>query len=364
MEKRNNRENRRNHFYMTVAAVLILITVFGGVIAFAEYTKSSSAKRVVAPYESTGVLFSSNYLAAGSLNRRYIYTVGDSAAASIITVCNYAQGNQSIVYDTDIGYTLHARLVVPGGGGITAAANGDITDDEGYVASPTDYVRTVTLTYRYTDSSGLPQTYEQVLGKRGGGNVITLSCDFAGKTLAAGVASTHEYEITFSQGFDKGDGLEIEIWTELDNSYSGISDLEGVFIEFVSTGETRLDWTGMFEDGGAVSSSGTPSPLAYDGFNYVITGSGVGTIRLSWDPSKLTPSLQFSVRQISVSSSGVSDGREWLEFQVDSSVQDRYDLQFYRVTSIYSNDVDTWSEILDSVTTVFTENRVIGSGGI
>ena len=77
MEKRNNRENRRNHFYMTVAAVLILITVFGGVIAFAEYTKSSSAKRVVAPYESTGVLFSSNYLAAGSLNRRYIYTISD-----------------------------------------------------------------------------------------------------------------------------------------------------------------------------------------------------------------------------------------------------------------------------------------------
>lgn len=293
---------------MVIAAALILITVFGGVIVYAEYTKSSRAKRVIVPNETSGLLFSSNYLSIipeSSFNKRYVYTENNlTQAVTVVTVCNYAQGNPSVVYGTGISYRLHASLVKISGATKTPATAGDVTDG-----------RQVTLNFN------------------NGADVILNSSNRSynfNSILPGNISTADEFRVTFSAGFNKGDGLELELWAELLDTYNGISDLEAVFVDYVATAEAKSSWEGYINE--AVTSSARPS--AYDGLNYVFTGSGTGTCKLSWNPSYLVPNQLFLKQQnLTPASDPENGGWMYVNISVNSEVQDTYNLQFYRASS-------------------------------
>ena len=97
---------------------LISVLVVSAVIVHAAYTKTNTAKLVVARYGETGSLFSSNYLqaqAGNSIITAYIYVPapaeGEDAEDSgdKVRISNFAQGNQAVFYDRTINYTLSIK---------------------------------------------------------------------------------------------------------------------------------------------------------------------------------------------------------------------------------------------------------------
>lgn len=354
MKRTTNRSGKHNRIITAVAACLLLLVMLGSIIVYAEYTKSSSVKRVVAPYVSSGVLFSSNYMSTkpdgGSFNKRFVYTASSEApATTIVTICNYSQGNSTIVYDQSIGYTLHAKLVVVDGGTKSDATAGDVGG------------KTVTLTYK--NNAAVPLSSSR------------LSYDFASSTLETGHASTDECMLTFSAGFNDGTGVQLELWTTFDGSYQGITDLEGVFAYYVANESATAHWSGYVDEDGARGVASSALPSAYDGFNYVITGSGSGRVRLSWNTALVEPNRLIINRIFSTVSSGAAASTgtysasgasvtagvisgsgavtwEYIEFNVDSEIKDRYDLQFYRSAEVVP--FEDWATVSGAIQISFS----------
>jgi hypothetical protein len=279
----------RRHLAFCIVIALVLTV---GLTAYAEYTRSARARRVIGAYESPGSLFSSNYLIPGESinNRRTIYVSSvDSPLTGTLTVCNYPQGNPTKFYGRAISYTLQWRLVT-------------VTDDE---------------VVPYAGAS-LPGAAVQYGGNDANGTY----------TLAGGISAKDSFSLSFDSGMlSAEEPVYLEITATPDDGYADLPEkITGLFDVAVKSPRTAVAWQGYFGD-----DTGTLPP-DYDGFNYVITGSGAGTCTLRWDGTKIAPSalfLQVDLAGTTVQTGG--DGWSYVEFSVDSDVLDRYDLQFYRV---------------------------------
>lgn len=94
-------------------------------------------------------------------------------------------------------------------------------------------------------------------------------------------------------------------------------------------------WTGQFTDN-------TPQPSDLDGFNYRLSGSGAGTITLSWDTKYIEISKWFLEENSSILTYGNSSSPvASIELKVDSSKQNQYDIQFYRKQA--PDQSESWS---------------------
>ena len=329
MKNSSKQSNKHITAVIIIIAALILALVAGSV-TFAEYTKSTRAKRVVATYFTGGVLFSSNYLVVNSnptvnVYKRFVYTnSADVPAAGTITVCNYAQGNPGSTYETDIVYRLTASIVkVTEPGGVltkTAATAAEIGSK--------------TVTVSLNDGSAVTLSSSNV------------SNDFGTSTLSWLKASTDICSVTFSADFtDNSDGLCLYLCAAPEppagRNYANIYTIDAVFSPTVSIQEARNTWKGEFND------DMSKTPDHYDGFNYVISGTGAGTCTLKWRSDKLSISQIFLLNTTGTSGTETSDGVTWntFEFSVDSDIINRYDLQFY-----YQEGVSfaSWAELAGS----------------
>ncbi len=327
--KQNIRTHSRGKTVAFISFSLAILICLSFTFTYAEFTNSSRAKRVVATYDSVGVLFSSNYLssnvtlgnASPDVYRRMIYTDGSTHAYGEITVCNYAQGNTAKTYEYDITYELYAALVILG------ESNGKTTKTPATAAQVGE--KSVSLQYKNTTV---------VL------NSSTLSNTFAVSTLDHRNASTDICKVTFSEDFNgEGTGnLALYLCARPVGNSSGITPLDSVFT--TGTNSIRNAWSGRFSD---VQTNHTPSD--YDGLNYVISGSGVGTVVLSWkdDTFKVNNTFIKSVLDEAGASAAYTSGvNGWstLEFPVDSSITDRYDLQFYFADENVARDL-SWTDL-------------------
>lgn len=99
----------RNIIIICIAAALLA----AGTVALAEFTRSSRAKRVAVTAGSVGMMFSSNYLGIGDIaqNKNIVFSSSSEGGVStVVTVCNYPQGNPTRYYDRAINYVLRAVL--------------------------------------------------------------------------------------------------------------------------------------------------------------------------------------------------------------------------------------------------------------
>ena len=332
----------RQRYTAIILIFAMIIVACVSVAVYAEYTKSSRAKRVIASYESEGVLFSSNYLlhssgnANDAHNRKIIYT-GDPGNPVItsVSVCNFAQGNPSKVYERDIEYGLYAQLVVVSGNTRRAATAADVG----------------ALTVQIQRGDEAPITL----------NASNLSATYLpNSTLNHRASSSDIYLLTFSSGFNTDEaGICLYMSATPIGNYIGISPIDAIFSTSVNTDRTRDVWRGYFNEAGALGVSGASLPTAFDGFNYVIAGYGVGTCRLSWNTEKLELNELFldelGLDSTDIGSATVSgDVWHYIDFPVDSDTINRYDTQFYRSDGDV-NSFAAWSEVSDCVTMVFTE---------
>ena len=283
--------NKRKHIMKKrrtalIAAIMVILLV-AGVVVYAEYIKSSRAKRVLATRGDEGTLFSSNYLVpntntAANIYKRVLYTNSDSSTVSgDVTICNYAQGNPTKKHENDIPYTLTARLVMLG------ESNG---------------------AYVKTDASASDV----------GAHWVKLTLDHR-------ASQTDKCHVEFDSDFINAPALCLYLCaTPAAGAPADVGAMDAVFSVSLSNAEARNTWEGRFNEN---NMTGTPAQPEFDGFNYVISGTGAGTCVLTWDNTRLQISQVFLNKYNFTPT--VSGGVSSVTFAVDSDDVARYDLQFY-----------------------------------
>ncbi|MBR5942742.1 MAG: hypothetical protein IKZ81_05300, partial [Clostridia bacterium] len=153
------------------------------------------------------------------------------------------------------------------------------------------------------------------------------------------------YSISFSSDFIDDPMPNLYLEAIAGPTTSGYPTLRGIFKPELRAAGAADSWTGSFSD----DRSHTPSE--YDGYNYVITGVGSGTVTLTWDATKLDLS-DVSLHELA-QIANFSQTSNSVTFPVDAEDTSRYELQFYKVGIPAAT---TWAQ-MDSgaVTFVFTE---------
>lgn len=300
-------------------AMAILISV--GTVTYAVFTNSMHAQRTIAAYDNASDRYSSNALIKGDSadNVRTEYVTNTSARpVTIITVCNYDQGNPASPNTDRITYTVTARLVKKNG--------------VEYEPVDTSYVSALET----ADSC----TYSIAVTHSMGGTVSLGNSNVSGtisaKTLPANVATAHSLTVTFSNTFAPN---QPDLYLEIIVEAEGQSTLRGIFKAGIrAEGATNL-WSGVFTDDTSIA------PSAYDGYNYRIMGTGSGTFTLTWDSSKVVLSYE-SLREL-LSIAGAASTANSVTFPVNSSAASVHDVQFYKVNIVN----ETWDQMNGSIVT-------------
>lgn len=306
---------KKNRLILVLALSLALAVLISAGTTYAIFTNSNHAQRTIAPYGSAGDKFSSNYLSKtiGTNLRTVFVTDARLTPSTVVTICNYDQGNQVQPNENNITYSITAKLVYFSGS--------DYSDvDEAYLNDFTDY----SINVKKGNGSQIIFGY---------GNNLTYT--FSGNGMTGGIAQSDPYTISFSPNFASN---QPNLYLQLTVT-GGPVNLAGIFKTGVRAAGATNTWIGEFRD------STTSAPSDYDGFNYRISGSGSGTFTLTWDNTKVALSYE-SIREhgFSVSTSGNLSS---ITLSVDSDVLSVYDLQFYKV-NITNED---WDDMTGSVVT-------------
>ena len=321
-----------------IAAIMVVFLI-AGIVVYAEYIKSSRAKRVIATRGEEGMLFSSNYLVMNNANlsniyKRILYTnSADVPVSGDITICNYPQGNPARKHENDIPYSLTAQIV------ILSESNNTYIKTAATAADVGSHTITITL------NDGTPFTL----------NSSNLSHTFTGNVLDHRVASTDICSVEFDADFINAGALCLYLCATPDAGAPGdVYPMDAVFSVSLSNTEARNVWEGYFNE---KNMTDTPDQPYFDGFNYVISGSGAGNCTLTWDNTKLKISQVFLNTAFSSPLTPTVNGTKTsVTFSVDSDVVARYDLQFYYADENVT--ISNWSELNGSnpyVTLTYTE---------
>jgi len=317
---------RRGGRRLALIAAALLLALALSITAFAEFTKSYRAKRVIAAYAAEGMLFSSNYLQPGAelyfstiyLDRSDAEDESQTAFDATVTVCNYAQGNPTRYYGRAISYTLTASVVRL------------VTDGEGNLATE-------------TVTSGVPAVLID-------GSAMQSS--YAG-SLAAGAPRENVYTLSLPRTMLTGEKLYVQLTATPAGGYADLEAISALFDVAVRPETSSVTWHIEPTDarGNDVDD--------YAGYNFRLSGSGKGTVVLGWNAAELDVSEVF---KSAVSASAASAGElpagctDGIRFSVDADDVNSYDIQFYMHEK---GVIPAWANV--SVQMTFTED-VSGAG--
>lgn len=310
---------------LTIWITLAIIALISLPI-YAAYMRTQTAKRVISTMSGLGNRFSSNRLEAlesdsSALEFRFLTITGAVPTGGIdrdLTICNYPQGLESSYYPFDIYYTVELELT-------DSFGNASVFTDEASALAQYFVVDPEGNTRYFTKNA---QTGKYMLS-------------IGNQSLKGNKTSFNSYTLHFP---DKDTGVYMKSFVRptIDNNGTKIqpSDLKsiGAMISAVSvSASTDNNWTGELteprESGKTVSD--------YDAFNYVVTGSGAGTITIKWDADMLELN-PFYVENEGIAEAVTErdgDGYKTLSFTVTASqTKNRYSFQMYRVAdSDWSN---------------------------
>ncbi|MGN0597458.1 MAG: hypothetical protein ACI4J1_09055 [Ruminiclostridium sp.] len=299
------RGSKNRIFIRLTAGIAAALSAFVlGIAVFGAYTNVNSVKRVVSTQGLSGTAFSSNYLnlaAKDALSYTLkTITLSESGETSTfeVNVCNYVHNNPSQVNEKTIAYTFTLTLYNLDG------------------------------TRNTSDFTGLSVTYN-------GNTQYSFTdgeCVIIGNSLAGGTKSVDSFRITVPRSFM--DTVHIQAVAEPnDASYLYTDNYKlGRMFAFSSGGETETNWTGSFTE---------TTAQGYDGFNYGVKGQGKGTVTLAWD------STQLEINKVFLDKYGLAEASSGnmksVSFSVDSDLQSRYDIQFYKTETGVYTDIATLS---------------------
>ncbi|WP_456028577.1 hypothetical protein [Ruminococcus sp.] len=295
MKDRFIKKLKRSWLAIWIAFAAAALSTIG---VLAAYTSVSSVKRVVSTQKGAGMLFSSNYLTIdeNDLPRMITFSSMETSPCVTVNVCNYPQ-TMIKHNDKDITYTLTVELVDSSGNAVTSA----------------DYS---------VEYNGEKKTFEN-----------NSKIEFSLLKLMADDFNKHEFVLTF----DKSQLTKSDIYMKVTATPTNQAELKPLSAKLgviYINDNTSATWTGTFIDNAT-------SPKDLDGFNYRLSGSGEGTVTLTWNTNYVDISPWFKNTYkltISKDSSGIATAT----LKVNSAEKNQYDIQFYRTNGINANEV--WSD--------------------
>ena len=302
---------KMNWGLVCLLAAVLLLCISGTLMA---YTNFNSVRRLVSVNSDSNVLFYSNLLYAepestekSDYRTKKLTLTGNQFTLNIY---NYFPGDTATFNDQDITYTLRCTLL------------SDSNNGSGYLVNGTPFSK----------SDG---TFGAVLSKQ---------------KLPGNVTSMNSYSVVIPDSEEDIIRIRIEAIPEGDASYAATKQhkLAAVVLHGELTAEDQ--WTGRIID----LQEGR-SPADYDGFNYEISGTGAGTVTLTWDASKLKLDPWFRVAV----NGKLSDSGNSLTFSVGGEDQpSAYQLQFYWASQ---NRVSDWKD-MPKITVAFQKTKSASAG--
>jgi len=327
--------------HWTLIWLICSVLGVGVFVVFASYTGVNSVKRVVSTKSSSSVLFSSNSLKSSATSQRL------SSTDYTITVCNYAQDNTSEVNISDITYTLNAYLAIKAGDKYVKLSDYTGEDKQNYVNKlkvGTDEQRTYSIQMIKDDSS----TYTGEIINLVTQNDYSVSISDNYTKLSRSKSSTDQFKIILDSKELEGTEPEFYIYVEaVPTSPSALSTIYNRLCTAQSTADVA-SWIGTLIDEDC-------STVDHDFYNYVLTGSGVGTVDVLWNPEKfeinefffsemsgnefvlyngdgeVTEDTSTGLKVKNVTGDESHSGWKMATLKVDSTKINRYQIQLYKV---------------------------------
>lgn len=333
-------------YWITCWLILAFVSLTTVGVVYASYTKISSAKLVIARVGSSGKLFSSNYLQKGTMANAVVYVdAEDNELVDFVRISNFAQGNPGKPYARAICYNLSIKLVYQSNGNYVTFSD---TSKIGQRFIKVRLNGGEDIVFGYDEETG---TYMNYMG------TYDTSCSLAG---ASPNTDTLRIEYSYNQKALLSSPnanlpkmyLEITATPTPPENYLDIDSLAGR-LDLQLTGQVQsVVWNGYINEDGARDETGTSVPAAtLDDYNYVIEGTGEGTITLSWDSTYLELNNDFITQLTAIE--GNTSTTNSVTFSVNSNTVSRYDTQFYR-TGQPLTKYDTWAEVNGYITCTFT----------
>lgn len=306
------------HKLIIIVCAAVLSAVLVGFVSYAAYTNLNSVKRVVSTQGGKGTAFSSNYLNLIAITsedtnpyplKNISFPPNSETISFEINVCNYVQNNPSRVNESDITYDFILELI----------KDNAETNLEG-------------LTVK--DKSGATHNFTNGV------------CTISGQKLTGKTRSVDTYTVTVPKSFIGK--IQIKATAKPDSaSYSATDNFKlGRIFTFSDYSAAATTWTGSFSE---------TTTEGFDGFNYVIKGQGKGTVTLTWNYKALEINKVFIENNgLTVTTNGDVN---IIEMLVDSAVQGRYNIQFYKTESGNYTDMETLNGY---VTISFAESNESG----
>ncbi len=266
----------RKH-WTRVWLIAVLLMSGGIYVTYAVYTEVSSVKRVVSTQAAPVEMFSSNCMRPDISSRRL------SSAEYSVTVCNFDQDKPTIYNPSTISYTLHAELQVKQGDNYTNMATYLNTLDQSNAEQLALYKDYITKAANYHICKTEDDNPETTVSESesdftiANGFSVTLTAD----SLAAQHSSVDKYKVKIDPDSINVTNTDIyvHVWafpTEPANLSTIETRLYGAAIS-----ESAATWSGSFNEQNC-------DTVDYDFYNYIITGSGAGTVDILWDSSKFS----------------------------------------------------------------------------
>ena len=247
----------------------ILKSVIMYPMAFAAYNGTAIVKRVVSTQASSSSSFSSNYMEVYSTNiaLKSLRTTNEGDFICPVTVCNYDQLDPTSPAKALINYTFTAELVK-------------------YNESTGEYDLVTTVQTKENDTA--KTFYVQKImdnnqtissdGQHSMNSTGSFSYTYSSESLEGGSTLRDTYNICFDATEVAKDVPDLfirvsAIPTSESQQQSGVSNLASV----ISISQGRIVETGWH---GSLQETSTTD---YDGYNFIIEGSGAGTIDILWD---------------------------------------------------------------------------------
>lgn len=304
--------------------LLVAILALAVTVSYAAYVNREINKFVLATGKGNQAFFSSNclYLVDAKetqyRNRRISPTQAEQQKMLTfpVIICNYVYGNDQLVNLDDITYSFAVKLNPNGGSELP---------------------------------SGVEQIYVTVDGAGNQNLNAAGSLEISGQKLPGGTANSHTYEVFIPEELKDKVLFEITA-TPNDASLSATNNQKLAAMITVADKTVTHGWSGRFLDDSGYNPSG------YSGYNYEISGTGEGTITLSWDPSLEISQWFLSDNGLTKPQSTNADGYYEVRFDVGGNERpSAYQLQFYLATKPDGNL--TWSQMNTKVKVQFQENE-------
>lgn len=334
----NKMLNSIKKHWTRVWLVSVLLLACGIFVAYAAYTEISSVKRVVSTISTPGELFSSNCMRKDISSRRL------TSKEYTITVCNFDQETPTTYNPSNITYTLYAELQIKQGDDYVPLSEFVSSLPEGererYVTKASKYF----ITKTEDDENGTIEPLETKGFTIESNFKVTFDVDM----LASQKSSIDKYKVEVDEEDLNNTDTEffIHVWAE-PTVPANLSNIEARLYGAKTIADTG-SWTGTFLETNCAT-------VDYDFYNYVITGSGVGTVDILWDAEKFEINQFFfnitlsgnefdgGNSPVNIETTDNKYGRDKYEgkyvgwkkvtLKVDSTSKNRYELQLYKTPS-------------------------------